>query len=97
MAITDHWIYQKRETATPWALYVVKEYDKRVGKRADVLDVTFYHENVENATHSISKVGMHYETVTGYVDELLSIISDYASITNGDIQQLTVEIQDILI
>lgn len=97
MAIKDYWIYQKRETPTPWAIYVVKEFDKRGGKKAQCLDFAFYHEDVNNATHSISRVGLHYEDVRGYVDEFLSVICDYSSITNEDKEQLTKEIQDILI
>lgn len=97
MAIKDYWIYQKRETPTPWAIYVVKEFDKRGGKKAQCLDFTFYHEDVNNVTHSISRVGLHYENVSGYVNEFLSAIADYALITNDDIEQLSKEIQDILI
>lgn len=96
MAIHDHWIYQRRESADPWVFYVVREYDRRVGKQADVINYTFYSENIENATHSVSKVGLHYENVTGYVDEMLSTMCDYASVTNEDIAQLTIEMQDIL-
>lgn len=96
MAIKDGWIYQKRNVAEPWALYVVKEYDKRAGKRADCIDFTLYHENIENASHSLSRIGLHYEYVTGYVDEILATISDYAQVTNEDIEQLSQEIQDIL-
>lgn len=96
MAIRDYWIYQKRQNDCQWAFYVVKEFDKRIGKQADVINYTFYSENIENATHSVSKVGLHYDYVAGYVNEMLATVSDYSSITNEDISQLSMEMQDIL-
>ena len=97
MAIKDYWVYQKRACIKPWALYVVKEYDKRAGRKADVLDYTLYHEDIENATHSISRVGIHSETVAGYVHEILSDLVDYAEVTSNDVKHLTASIQDILL
>lgn len=97
MAVRDYWIYQKRACIEPWAIYVVKEYDKRVGKNATVLDYTLYHENIENATHSVSYVGLHFDTVAGYVDEISSKLSEYTNVTDDDIKQLTFNIEDILL
>lgn len=100
MAVRDYWVYQKRQVfphETPWALYVVKEYDRRVGKKSIVLDYTLYQENIENPTHSLSKVGIHYETVEGYVDEIISDIAKYTQVTEDDRKQLMFNIEDILL
>lgn len=95
--IKDYWVYQRRACIKPWALYVVKEYDKRAGKKADVLDYTLYHEDIENVTHSISRVGLHYDNVEGYVNEILSDLVEYAEVTAADKKQLTANIEDILL
>lgn len=97
MAIRDYWVYQKRASISPWTLYIVKEYDKRAGKKSIVLDYTLYHENIENATHSLSHVGIHCETVSDYVSEILKDLKEYSQVTADDIKQLTFNIQDILL
>ena len=97
MAIRDYWVYQKRASISPWTLYIVKEYDKRAGKKSIVLDYTLYHENIEGSTHSLSKVGVHYETVEGYVNEIISDIVEYTQVTADDKKQLMYNIEDILL
>lgn len=42
MAIKDYWVYQERQSDYPWALYIVKEYDKRISDKASCLDITYY-------------------------------------------------------
>ena len=81
MAIRDYWVYQKRDTPKPWALYIVKEYDKRFPESV-VLDYTLYHEDVPNATNAVSFVGLHYDSPTGYADEIMAQISEYAQPAN---------------
>lgn len=93
--IKDYWIYQERQNKDQWALYIVKEYDRRKPD-ATCLDFTLYSENIDNATHSISKVGLHFNTVSGYVDELLSHIAEISSIEAQDKEQLEREIFNIL-
>lgn len=98
MAIRDYWVYQERqadEGENQWALYIVKEYDRRKPD-ATVLDYTLYSEDIDNATHSLSKVGLHYDTVSGYVDELLSQIIEFSAVTAQDKRQLERSILDIL-
>lgn len=96
MAIRDYWIFQERESVIPWAIYVVKEFDKRAGKIADVLDYTLFSENIGNATNTISKIGIHCDDVAGYVNEILGDLVNYASVNNEDLQQLNREIESIL-
>ena len=97
MAIRDYWVYQKRQVMTPWALYIVKEYDKRKYNESVVIDYTFYHENVENPTHSISFVGLHYDTIAGYADEIAAKIAEYTAIDNQDYEQVKHAIEDIIL
>lgn len=97
MAIKDFWLYQKRNVQSPWALYIVKEYDRRAGKRATVLDYTFYHENIPNATHSVSQIGLHHDSVSDYVNDVLATVSEYTTIDNQDYEQVTREIANILL
>lgn len=93
--IKDFWVYQERQNDDQWALYIVKEYDRRKPD-ATSLDFTLYSESIDNATHSISRIGLHYDTVSGYVDELLSYIAEFSSIEARDKDQLERAILDIL-
>ena len=97
MAIRDYWVYQKRQVTTPWAIYFVKEYDKRNYNKSVVIDYTFYHENVENHTHSVSFIGLHYDTITEYADEIVSTIAEYTAIENQDYEQIKKAIEDIIL
>lgn len=97
MAIKDFWLYQKRDVPSPWALYIVKEYDRKAGKRATVLDYTFYHESIPNATHSTSQIGLHHDSVSDYVNDILATVSEYTTIDNQDYEQVTREIANILL
>lgn len=97
MAIRDYWIYQKRQVEVPWAIYIVKEYDKRKGISATCLDWTLYSEDIKNSAHSKSRVGIHAETIDGYVNELLGDIAEFATIHSDDTQQLNKSIENILL
>lgn len=96
MAIRDYWVYQKRDTVTPWVIYVVKEYDKRKPD-ATVLDYTIYSENIENATNSKSFVGLHHDSVSGYVSDILNELVEISEVHSQDKTQLEIEITRILL
>ena len=94
--IRDYWVYQKRQSATnQWALYIVKEF--RRGKPASVrLDFTVYSEDIDNATHSFMLNGLHYSSVSGYVDALVCEMLEYTEITATDKDQLEESITWVL-
>ena len=93
--IKDYWIYQEREVATPWAIYVVKEYDPRHPETAS-LDYVLYHEDIPNKTHSESYVDVWYERPEHYVNEIICAIAAYATVDFADKAQLIREIKKIL-
>lgn len=93
--IKDYWVYQKRNVSTPWALYVVKEFDRRKPD-ATTLDFTLYHEDIPTATHSHSVVGIQSENVGGYVTQILDVIANYAGVADEDELQLLQSIENIL-
>lgn len=96
MAIKDYWVYQKRDVATPWALYVVKEYDRRKPD-ATTLDLTIYHEDIQHPTHSRSFVNIKHDSVEGYVLDIAGKLAEYTHVTEADLQQLRMSIEDILL
>ena len=96
MAIRDYWIYQKRDVPNPWAIYIVKEFDRR-HPSATMLDYTLYSEDIDNATHSKSFVGLHYDNARGYVDAICCEINDFAEIVAQDKEQLHRSIERILL
>lgn len=95
MAIRDYWVYQERQNDNQWALYIVKEYDRR-HPSATVIDFTLYSEGIENNAHSVSKTGLHYDRVSGYVDEILAEICEFSTVTAEDKAQLEKAILAIL-
>ena len=96
MAIRDYWVYQNRNVEKPWVLYIVKEYDKRVGKQATCLDYTLYHEDIPNSLHANSEVCVHYDTLTGYLNHLLCAIMEWSSVNHTDEKHLRAELSKIL-
>lgn len=98
MAIKDYWIYQKREVQLPWALYIVKEFDRRYPQETTCLDFTLYHENIPNQAHSVSKIGLHYDTVSAYISDIALTITDESGMpfTSADKDQLERELLRIL-
>ena len=95
MAIRDYWVYQKRDTPVPWALYIVKEYDKRK-PALTTIDWTLYHEDIPTQTHSKSFVGLHYDTIPGYADAITAEMVEYVSVTSQDRAQIENALYDIL-
>ena len=94
--IRDYWIYQARQNEThQWAIYAVKEFQR--GKpECTCLDFTIYSEDIGNPTNSLSFVGWHYPTVTGYVDALICELAAFTGIHAQDREQLEIEITRIL-
>lgn len=96
MAIRDYWIYQDRNVTKPWALYVVKQYDKR-HPETTTLDYTLYHENIEEPTNAFSRVGVFYSYVGDYVNTIvIDILSFGIEFENPDYAQLEREVTRIL-
>lgn len=95
MAVKDYWVYQKRDTPTPWALYVVKEYDRRKPD-ATTLDYTLYSEEIDTPTYSKSYVGVHETSIEGYVLHIAGKLSEFSHVEEADLQQLRMSIEDIL-
>lgn len=94
--IKDYWVYQDRQNELhQWAIYIVKEYDKYKPESVSI-DYTLYSEDIDNATHSKSKVNVHYNTVSGYVDDLLSEIMEFSAIDARDKAQLEKSMTRIL-
>ena len=94
--VRDYWVYQKRQSATnQWALYIVKEFQR--GKPSTTtLDFTVYCEDIENPTHSFALRGLHYPSVSGYVDSLICEMLSYMEITAEDKRQLEESITWVL-
>ena len=95
MAVKDYWIYQKRNVPMPWALYIVKEYDKRK-PALTTIDWTLYHEDIPTQTHSKTFSGLHYDTIPGYADSITAEMVDYVSVTAQDREQIENALYDIL-
>ena len=95
--IRDYWVFQERKTAVPWALYVVKEYEKPQRFNTTCLDACIYSENIQNDEHSLTFVCWQFDTINGYVDELAKHISTFADFTEDDRLQLETAIFKILI
>ena len=96
MAIKDYWIYQRRYTETPWAIYVVKEYDKRKPD-ATSLDITLYSEDIPLDTHSRSFIDIKHSRIDDYVHDIALKLGEFANVTLEDRQQLRDELEDILL
>lgn len=94
--IKDYWIYQKRNVQVPWSLYVVKEYDVNQPSDYDVLDYTLYSEFIDNKTKSVSKVGLNYQTLDDYVEDIADTIKRFTKVTREDYEQLARELFYIL-
>ena len=95
MAIRDYWVYQKRDTPCPWALYIVKEYDRRHPEDT-MIDWTLYHEDVPTPTRSKSFVCLHYDTIPDYVDAIAAELARFVDVTEQDLAQLDRALSDIL-
>lgn len=95
MAIRDYWIYQKRNVFVPWALYIVKEYDRTKPEKTTI-DFTFYHEEIPTQTHSKSFVGFHCATPREYADAITAEMAEFVSVNSQDYNQVLTELIRIL-
>ena len=95
MAIRDYWLYQKRDVPTPWAIYFVKEYNKRDAS-ATCIDFTLYHEDIPTQLHSKSYVGLKHDTIDGYTDDICEKMREYVSVNEDDRKQISGELYRIL-
>lgn len=95
--IKDYWVFQERKTPVPWALYVVKEYEKPQRFNTTCLDVCIYSEDIANDEHSLAFVCWQFNTIDGYIDELQKHISTFAEFTEQDRLQLETAIFRILV
>lgn len=60
------------------------------------LDFIVYSEDIDNAAHSMSMYGLHYPSVSGYVDSLICEMLSFTDITAEDKQQLEESITWVL-
>ena len=95
MAIKDYWVYQQRNVFTPWALYIVKEYDRTKPEKT-MIDFTFYHEEIPTQTHSKSFIGFHYATPRDYADAITAEMREFVSVDSQDYDQVLTELIRIL-
>ena len=95
MAIRDYWLYQKRDVPTPWAIYFVKEYDKRDASTT-CIDFTLYHEDIPTQLHSKSYVGLKHDTIEEYVNDICEKMSEYVSVNEDDHKQIYSELYRII-
>ena len=93
--IRDYWCYQKRADPEPWALHLVKEFDRR-HPSATVLDFTLYSDKFDDPTKSVSRVGLHYDTVDGYVNAILGDLVEVTEVWAEDREQLERFILEVL-
>lgn len=92
----EYWIYQNRQSDDQWAIYVGKNHSRE--KPHDTqLTYTIYSDSIDNATRSITRTRVHYDTVGGYVDDILSTIAVFSAIEQQDKDQLERAILDILL
>lgn len=97
--IKDYWVYQKCDVPVPWALYIVKEYERGKRKVGEVeFDVTVYHDGIDNDLHAKSFVGIKANTVSSLVSLFESKIKTATgdTILPEDHEQLTNSLLDIL-
>ena len=95
MAEKDYWLYQSRDVPCPWAIYFVVNYDKRKPDQTR-LDWFLYHEDIPTPTHSKGFFGLHYDTISGYVDSIAAEMADYVSFEAQDYAQVEKELFRIL-
>ena len=94
--IRDYWVYQQRDTDKPWALYVVKEFEKGNILISDItFDVTLYQDDIPNATQSHSVVGITGSNVDDVVSQIGSVILEHTEFTDYDRAQVKNAIIDI--
>lgn len=84
----DFWIYQKRECAKPWSMYVYK-YN-------GMLAITIYHEDIGTDEHAKSYLDIYFPSVDQYVDFLTVELLEFTEVWAQDRAQLFDSISQIL-
>lgn len=97
MAIKDYWIYQQADVATPWAIYMVKEYLPNHGKEFITLDWTLYHEDIQTPERCKSFIGLHCDTIEEYANAIIAEMASLVPVASSDFEQIKREIESILI
>lgn len=91
--IRDKWIYQKRQVATPWAVYLVAN-DDRITKRTQDLAYTVYSEEIGNEFNALDAIGVAPNMA---LNELETAIAGFAnSYCSDDHIQLENELQSFI-
>lgn len=93
--IKDKWIYQDRDVETPWAVYVVKEFEKPATLDNSRLDVTIYSENIENSDNMAAFVNWHFDSVAGYVNRLKEELEKHGEFNTDDWIHLEIELSKL--
>ena len=94
--IRDYWVYQERTTAKPWALYVVKEFEKGNILIGDLtFDITLYQDDIPNGTRSHSVVGISGQNADDIVSQIGKVIAEHVEFTEFDRAQVKNAIIDI--
>ena len=95
--IRDYWIYQNRgDVINPWALYIVKEYEKSTMLFSELsFDVTLYHENVPNDMNAHSVLGITGHNADMVTSEIEKIVSQYCDFNESDRRQVKNALLDI--
>lgn len=96
MATREFWIYQRRFVPVPWAIHVVKEYDRRKPE-ATMIDWTLYHEDIPTQTHSKTFIGWHFNSIRAYVDAIAAELVEYVEVTDQDYKQLERDVEQVLL
>lgn len=90
--IRDKWIYQKRQVATPWAVYLVAN-DDRITKRTQDIAYTIYSEEIGNDYNAIDAIDVSPNMT---LNELETAISDFTEFDNTDHKQLELELKSFI-
>ena len=88
MVEKDFWIYQKRDVALPWSLYIVCRYDKRKPKDTMEMDVSCYHESILPPVYRKTWYGLHQDSLSGFAHDVSDRIAQVVEVTDADRAQL---------
>ena len=91
----DKWIYQDRDVETPWAVYVVKEFEKPATLDNSRLDVTIYSESIANSDNMVAFINWHFDSVAGYVNRLREELLKYGEFTTDDWIHVEIELSKL--
>lgn len=95
--IRDYWVYQQNvDEGSPWALYIVKEYEKNTMLFSELsFDVTFYHDSIPNDMKSHSVLGITGHNADMVTAEIEKVISQHVKFNDLDRRQVKNALLDI--